>query len=76
MEKPKDPKTKNRELSSIEIEDKTPAAAIEKALSILNVPRDAVSVKILSEEEKGLFGMAGAHPAKVKVILIKKKKPC
>ena len=30
-------------------------------------------MKILSEEEKGLFGMEGARPAKVRVTLRKKK---
>lgn len=61
-------------VTSVETEGKTPAEAIEKALQILKATRDQVRVKILSEEEKGLFGMEGARPAKVKVALIRKKK--
>lgn len=61
------------ELKSIEIEAKTPEEAIEKALAILKVDREQVKVKILSEEEKGLFGMEGAHLAKVRVTLRRKK---
>jgi len=62
------------ELTSIEAEGKTPQEAIKKALSVLGVARREVEVKILSEEEKGLFGMEGARPAKVRVTLRKKKK--
>ncbi|OGX31796.1 MAG: hypothetical protein A3D27_03035 [Omnitrophica WOR_2 bacterium RIFCSPHIGHO2_02_FULL_46_37] len=62
------------ELESIETQGKTPAEAIEKALAILRVDRSKVKVKILSEEQKGLFGMEGARPAKVRVTLLKKKK--
>lgn len=61
------------ELKSIETEAKTPEEAIEKALAILKVDREQVKVKILSEEEKGLFGMEGAHLAKVRVTLRRKK---
>lgn len=61
------------ELTSIETEGKTPQEAIKKALSTLRVTRREVEVKILSEEEKGLFGMEGAKPAKVRVTLRKKK---
>lgn len=61
------------ELASIETEGKTPQEAIKKALSALGVTRKEVEVKILSEEEKGLFGMEGAKPAKVRVTLRKKK---
>lgn len=62
------------ELESIETEGKTPSEAIERALAILRVDRSKVKVKILSEEQKGLFGMEGARPAKVRVSLLKKKK--
>lgn len=61
------------ELKSIETEAKTPEEAIEKALTILKVDREQVKIKILSEEERGLFGMEGAHLAKVRVTLRKKK---
>jgi spoIIIJ-associated protein len=62
------------EIESIESEGKTPSEAIERALAILGVNRSKVKVKILSEEQKGLFGMEGARPAKVRVTLLKKKK--
>ena len=54
-------------LESIDIEGKTPTEAIKKALAILKVDRSKVKVKILSEEQRGLFGMEGARPAKVRV---------
>jgi len=74
MENSKKSKSKPGELRSIEIEGRSPAEAIEKALSILKITRGSVRVKILVEEERGLFGMEGARPAKVKVTLLRKKK--
>jgi len=53
----------------IEVEGSTTKGAIKKALDILGVSRDMVEVKILCEESKGLFGMDGQKPAKVKVTL-------
>ena len=58
---------------SVEIEGKTVAEAVKRALRELRVPRDRVKIEVLSEEEKGLFGMPGAKPAKVRVSLIKKE---
>lgn len=58
---------------SIEVEGKTIAEAIKKALKELKLPRDKVKIEVLSEEEKGLFGMPGAKPAKVRVSMIKSK---
>jgi len=58
---------------SIEVEGKTVADAVKKALKELKVPRDKVKIEVLSEEEKGLFGMEGAKPAKVRVSTIKPK---
>lgn len=52
---------------SIEIEGKTVEAAIKTALEKLNLPRNQVEVEILSDGEKGLFGMPGVKPAKVRV---------
>ncbi len=54
-------------MRSIEIEAKTPQEAIKIALKKLGVPRNKVEVKVLSEEDKGLFGMEGANLARVKV---------
>ena len=51
----------------IEVEGKTVEEAIKKALKELKLPRNKVKIEVLSEEEKGLFGMAGAKPSKVRV---------
>jgi len=56
---------------SIEVEGSTVEEAVKKALSELNLSRDKVKIEVLSEEEKGLFGMAGAKPAKIKVTILK-----
>jgi spoIIIJ-associated protein len=58
---------------NIEIEGKTVEEAVKKALKELKLPRNKVKIEVLSEEEKGLFGMPGAKPAKVRVSLIKDK---
>lgn len=57
---------------SIEVEGKTVEEAIKKALKELALPRDKVKIEVLSEEEKGLFGMQGARPAKIRVSLKEK----
>ena len=59
-----------REKTSIEIEGKTVEEAIKKALQELKLPRNKVKIEVLSEEEKGLFGMPGAKPAKVRASVI------
>jgi spoIIIJ-associated protein len=51
----------------IEVEGKTVEEAVEKALKELDLPRKKVKIEVLSEEKKGLFGMPGAKPAKVRV---------
>ncbi len=56
---------------SIEVEGSTVEEAVKKALSELKMSRDKVKIEVLSEEEKGLFGMAGAKPAKIKVTILK-----
>ena len=58
---------------SIEVEGKTVEEAVKKALRELKVPRDKVKIEVLSDEEKGLFGMPGAKPAKIRVSTIKNK---
>ena len=59
--------------SSIEVEGKSVEEAVKKALKELKLPREKVKIEVLSEEEKGLFGMPGARPAKVRVSIIKGK---
>jgi spoIIIJ-associated protein len=57
----------------IEIEGKTVEEAVKKALKELRLKREQVKIEVLCEEEKGLFGMPGAKPAKVRVSLVKSK---
>lgn len=56
-------------MKSVEVEAKTPQEAISIALKKLGVPRSRVNVKVLSEENKGLFGMEGAQLARVRVTI-------
>jgi len=56
----------------IEVEGRSIEEAIKKALGTLKVSRDAINVKVVCEEKKGLFGMDGAKPAKIKVTLKEK----
>ncbi len=53
----------------IEVEAKSPQEAIAIALKKLGAKKNEVEVKILNEENKGLFGMEGSKKAKVKVRL-------
>jgi len=62
-----------KRIQYVEVEGKTVEEAIEKALRKLNLPRNRVKIESLSEEKKGLFGMAGAKPAKVRVSVIEGK---
>lgn len=57
----------------VESEGKTVEEAIEKALKELKLTRSQVKIESLSEEKKGLFGMAGAKPAKIRVTVIPSK---
>ena len=58
---------------NIEVEGATVEDAIKKALSILNVKRDEILIRVVCEEKRGLFGMEGAKPAKIKVFLKRNK---
>lgn len=62
----------NRE-KGIEVEAGTVEEAIKKALAELGVSRDEIKVKVVCEEKKGLFGMEGEKPAKIRVTLKKNK---
>jgi len=55
-------KRKNIEVEGANVED-----AIKKAVAILGASREDIVVKVVCEEQKGLFGMEGAKPAKIKV---------
>ncbi|MCK5015034.1 MAG: Jag N-terminal domain-containing protein [Candidatus Omnitrophica bacterium] len=54
---------------SIEVDGGTVEEAIKRALEFLKVSREDVTIKIVCEEKKGLFGMEGAKPAKIKASL-------
>ncbi|MFH1381153.1 MAG: Jag N-terminal domain-containing protein [Candidatus Omnitrophota bacterium] len=58
--------------NSVEIEAGSLEEAIQKAIEVLGVKRQEVSIKVLNEEQKGLFGMEGANPTKIKVTIKKK----
>ena len=58
-------------MDSVEVEGRTSQEAIKTALKKLGVSRKQVRIEILSEENKGLFGMKGARPARVKVTVKK-----
>jgi len=66
-------KRSNKDLpKSIEVEGQTVEEAIKKATELFNVAREDIVVRIVSEEKKGLFGMEGAKPAKIKATLKKR----
>lgn len=56
-------------MKSIEQQGKTVDDAIQKALEQLQVNREQVSVEILDEGSRGLFGLMGSKPAKVRVMV-------
>ena len=57
----------------MEFEGNTVDAAIQKAVNALNVPRETLNIKVVCEEQRGLFGMAGVKSAKIKVSIKSKK---
>ncbi len=61
-----------KRVTSIEVEGNTIEEAIKKALAELKLNRNQVKIEVLSEEQKGLFGMPGAKPAKIRVSVINK----
>lgn len=61
-------------MKHIESEGKTIKEAINKALKELKLSRKQVKIELLSEEERGLFDMEGARPAKVRISVLKPKK--
>lgn len=59
----------NSESKTYDFEGSTIEDAIKKAVEELNINRDQMEVKIICEEKKGLFGMEGEKPARIKVTL-------
>ena len=62
--------SKKKHIGEVEVEGKTLEAAVKKALLLLQVPKDRVKIKVLAEEQKGLFGMEGAKPAKIRATIV------
>jgi len=56
-------------MDSVEVQGRTSQEAIKIALKKLGATRKQVKVEILSEENKGLFGMNGSRLARVRVSL-------
>lgn len=54
---------------SVTVEGRTVQEAIGKGLAILDAGRNQVSIRVLGEERRGLFGMRGAKPARVRLSL-------
>lgn len=54
-------------MKSIEIKGKNVDEAIENGLRELNATRDKVDVEILEEGNRGIFGILGGKPARVKI---------
>lgn len=54
-------------MKSLERTGRTVEEAVEAALAELGVSRDQCEVEILEEGNKGLFGLLGARPARVRV---------
>jgi spoIIIJ-associated protein len=53
----------------VEKTGKTVEEAVESALQELGVTRNEVDIEVLEEPSKGIFGLIGVKPARVKVIL-------
>ncbi|MCK9430743.1 MAG: Jag N-terminal domain-containing protein [Candidatus Omnitrophica bacterium] len=62
-----------KKLKYLETEGNTVEEAIARALEELKLSRKNVKIQVLSEEKKGLFGMPGAKPAKVRVSVMESK---
>lgn len=58
---------------SIEAEGSTVEEAIKKATDFFGVSRDEILVKVVCEEKRGLFGMEGEKPAKIRATIKTKK---
>jgi spoIIIJ-associated protein len=70
----KDDMDKNITPNEIEVEAKTASEAIKIALFKLGVDKSEVDIKVLREENKGLFSMHGAKLAKVRITKKLRKK--
>ncbi len=64
----------NSQRATLEIIAPTINEAIEKGLSELDLPREAVEIEILDEGNRGLFGL-GSHQARVRLIVKSDEEP-
>ena len=60
-------KPNKQRLHEIEVEAKTAKEAIKIGLAKLGIDKTEAEIKVLREENKGLFSMQGATLAKVRV---------
>ena len=58
-----------KSVRSVDAEGRTVQEAIRRGLATLGARRNQVTVQILAEESQGLFGMRGAKPAKVRLVM-------
>ncbi|MCP4649689.1 MAG: hypothetical protein GY853_06370 [PVC group bacterium] len=49
--------------------------AIATALADLKLPKEKVKIQILTEGQRGLFGMKGAKQAKIRVTILPEESP-
>ena len=54
-----------------EFEGETTEKAIKKAEKTLGIDREDMKIKVVCEEQNGLFGMQGSKKAKIKVFFKK-----
>lgn len=52
---------------SVEKSGKTVEEAVQEALAYLNLPRDSVDIEVLEEPTRGVLGLIGQRPARVRV---------
>jgi spoIIIJ-associated protein len=58
---------------SLEFDGATIEDAVKKAVLALGVSRERLNIMVVREEQRGLFGMQGASPAKIKASLRSEK---
>lgn len=63
----------NKQPRVFEYEGNTVEEAIKIALKELNLPKEKVRINILTEGQRGLFGMEGAKKAKIRVSILSKE---
>ena len=60
------PKDSSKTITTIEVEAATIEKAIQKAIKALKAKKQEVTIEVLKEEHKGLFGMEGAKLAHIR----------